>query len=215
MNVLIIGGEARSRELQAVLQNSTDLFVSTDPITTVPPDLLFDTSFDGAVPLAWPSGFTGVAIVSAVNKALPGLSQASTLIGMNMIPTFISREVKEWSFANDDSRMAGKNVAHALGWSIREVQNQIGMVTPRILFQIINEACFVLEEATASIQDIDNAMKLGTNYPMGPLAWADKIGLGEVVSTLDALSSINPERYRVCQLLRDTQTRGEIFHSRT
>jgi 3-hydroxybutyryl-CoA dehydrogenase len=77
------------------------------------------------------------------------------------------------------------------------------MITPRILFMIINEAFYTLQEGTASKEDIDIAMKLGTNYPFGPFEWCDKIGVEEVVSLLDRMyEDTHDERYKVCALMR-------------
>ena len=56
----------------------------------------------------------------------------------------------------------------------RLVQDRTGMVMPRILCMLINEAAFALMENIASPSDIDTAMKLGTNYPFGPVEWADR-----------------------------------------
>jgi 3-hydroxybutyryl-CoA dehydrogenase len=52
-----------------------------------------------------------------------------------------------------------------LDWKYIQVEDRVGMVTPRVIFMIINEACCTLQEGTASMKDIDTSMKLGTNYP--------------------------------------------------
>jgi 3-hydroxybutyryl-CoA dehydrogenase len=91
----------------------------------------------------------------------------------------------------------------SLGLQTEEIQDVVGFVTPRIVAMLVNEAAFTVMEETASIRDIDLAMKLGTNYPLGPLQWADEIGVDVVVAILDALyADYHQERYRVCRLLR-------------
>jgi len=78
-----------------------------------------------------------------------------------------------------------------------------GLVFPRILCMIINEAAFALMEGVASAEDIDTAMKLGTNYPLGPLEWADQIGLDQVLGVVEGLQSeYGGERYRPAPLIR-------------
>jgi 3-hydroxybutyryl-CoA dehydrogenase len=68
---------------------------------------------------------------------------------------------------------------------------------------IINEAAFALMDGVASAEDIDMAMKLGTNYPLGPLEWADRIGLDQVLSVLEGLQAEHgDDRYRAAPLLR-------------
>jgi 3-hydroxybutyryl-CoA dehydrogenase len=83
------------------------------------------------------------------------------------------------------------------------VQDEVGLVYARILSMIINEAAFTLMEGTAAARDIDIAMQKGTNYPQGPLAWADEIGLDDVFAVLRGLHrEIGEDRYRPAPLLR-------------
>jgi 3-hydroxybutyryl-CoA dehydrogenase len=78
-----------------------------------------------------------------------------------------------------------------------------GFVLGRILCQIINEAAFALGEGVASAADIDTAMRMGTNYPLGPLAWGNKLGLALVLDVLQYLQHFyGEERYRPAPLLR-------------
>lgn len=90
-----------------------------------------------------------------------------------------------------------------MGKEISIVQDRIGMVLPRILCMIINEAYFALQEGIASPQDVDRAMKLGTNYPYGPVEWAERLGLQQVHSVLRALQNdLGEDRYRIAPLLK-------------
>lgn len=90
-----------------------------------------------------------------------------------------------------------------LGKETEIVQDEVGLVFPRILSLIINEAFFALIEGIAEPGDIDLGMKLGTNYPLGPLQWADRVGLDEVYSVISGLHrEMNEERYRPAPLLR-------------
>jgi 3-hydroxybutyryl-CoA dehydrogenase len=89
-----------------------------------------------------------------------------------------------------------------------------GGIVVRILSMIANEAAFAVGEGVASIQDIDIAMKLGTNYPHGPLQWADRIGLNLVTAALRNLQeSFGEERYRPAPLLRRLAASGSAFHA--
>jgi 3-hydroxybutyryl-CoA dehydrogenase len=79
----------------------------------------------------------------------------------------------------------------------------VGLVTPRVLSMIINEAFYTCQEKTATAADIDLAMKLGTNYPFGPFEWAEKIGLRQVYQLLEAVyEDTRDERYKICPLLK-------------
>ncbi len=76
-------------------------------------------------------------------------------------------------------------------------------VLGRIVCQVINECAFALGEGVGSAQDIDTGMVLGLNYPRGPLAWADEIGLDHVLAVLDGLcEEYREERYRPAPALR-------------
>ena len=79
----------------------------------------------------------------------------------------------------------------------------MGLVTPRVLGMIINEAFYTCQEGTATKADIDLAMKLGTNYPFGPFEWSGKIGLGQVYHLLEAVyADTRDERYKICPMLK-------------
>jgi 3-hydroxybutyryl-CoA dehydrogenase len=91
----------------------------------------------------------------------------------------------------------------AIGQETEVVQDEAGLVFPRILSMIINEAAFSLMEGTASVEDIDEAMKKGTNYPRGPLEWAEKVGIEDVYAVLTGLHhNLGEERYRPAPLIR-------------
>lgn len=91
----------------------------------------------------------------------------------------------------------------ARGFETERVGDFAGLVLRRVLFMIINEASYALWEGIASREDIDLAMKLGTNYPMGPLEWADAIGLDRVYNGLKGLhEEYGEDRYRPCPLIR-------------
>ena len=101
----------------------------------------------------------------------------------------------------------------AFGIDYLSVEDRVGMVKPRVIFMIINEACYTLQEGTATIEDIDMAMKLGTNYPFGPFEWCDRIGVTSVFETLAAMyEDTKDERYKICPLLKTKYLKGETFY---
>lgn len=84
-----------------------------------------------------------------------------------------------------------------------QVAEAPGFVVNRLLIPMINEACFLVEEGVASAEDIDTAMKLGANHPMGPLALGDLIGLDVCLAIMDSLfAETHDSKYRACGLLR-------------
>ena len=136
-----------------------------------------------------------------------------TLLGLNDLPGFIDREKAEISLLNEGDSIKAIAFFKSLDWPAIIVKDRVGMVTPRIVLMIINEACYTLQEGTANIEDIDSSMKLGTNYPFGPFEWCDKIGIDSVCETLEAIyQDTHDERYRVCPLLKSKYLKGEKWY---
>jgi len=100
----------------------------------------------------------------------------------------------------------------SLGLRSEWIADGAGLVLPRLLSMLANEAAFALGEATADEETIDLAMKLGANYPMGPLEWMHRIGPAKVLRVLEHLRTVfAEERYRVAPLLRRwAQAAGRI-----
>ncbi|RFB15413.1 3-hydroxybutyryl-CoA dehydrogenase [Bacillus sp. HNG] len=91
------------------------------------------------------------------------------------------------------------------------VEDEVGFVFPRILSMIVNEAAYALTEQTAEAEAIDVAMKKGTNYPKGPLEWAERIGLDDIYAVLSGLyRELGEERYRPAPLIRKLVYAGWI-----
>lgn len=124
------------------------------------------------------------------------------VIGFCGLNGFVNRELLEVTTLSKASETLAAESCKALGTEYRLVADQAGMVSPRMICMIINEAYYTLEEGTATREDIDLAMKLGTNYPAGPFEWSKAIGLTNIVRVLSAaIEETADDRYKVCPML--------------
>ena len=161
-----------------------------------------------------------IVVASAVKVSLAemvyGLGDdfEGALIGINSLPSFLNRPRLEFSLYHESDRDKLDTLCKALNTEYDLVKDRVGMIVPRILFMIINEACIVLQEGTATIKDVDQAMQLGTNYPGGPFTWADNIGLMNVYETLVSMQEDTGQgRYKVAPLLKEYALKGKRFYS--
>jgi 3-hydroxyacyl-CoA dehydrogenase len=114
-----------------------------------------------------------------------------------------------YDYSNDPYRPADPDPLE--GGGDKRAQPATGGVLERIVCQVINECAFALGEGVGSAEDIDTGMVLGLNYPRGPLAWADEIGLDHVLGTLEALcDEYREERYRPAPELRRHVRAGRL-----
>ena len=152
--------------------------------------------------------FEGTVFIDVSKNALRDFlnttTTKATFFGFVGLPTFLNREVLEVSLAKNADLQKLENICHSLKTKFAVVKDQIGLITSRVICMIINEAYFAIQDNIASRDDIDLAMKLGTNYPFGPFEWCEKIGIRNVFDLLNAVyKSTKDERYKVCDLLKE------------
>lgn len=106
---------------------------------------------------------------------------------------------------------AARAYAESVGKTPITVSDSPGFVVNRILFPMINEAAQAFAEGVASAADIDTGMKLGTNWPMGPLALADLVGLDTTAAILETLArETGDEKYRPAAVLAEMVVAGKL-----
>ncbi len=137
-------------------------------------------------------------VINAVSCTLKELNQS--FIRINAWPGFMTRPFTEIAVLDSRSQIEAAGLFDALQWPYRFVPDLAGMVSPRIISMVINEAYYTFGAGVANKEDIDRAMKLGTNYPFGPFEWARKIGLERIYELLKTLSK-SDSRYTISDAL--------------
>lgn len=129
----------------------------------------------------------------------------------NPAPVMKLVEIIKSLTTSDQTVQKAKEFTLSLGKDPVITKDRPGFIVNRILLPMLNEAVFALEEGMGTAQDIDKAMKLGTNHPMGPLELIDLIGLDVILDILDVLfEEFKDPKYRACPLLRQMVRAGYL-----
>jgi 3-hydroxybutyryl-CoA dehydrogenase len=134
-------------------------------------------------------------VISTLNQ-LPG-----SFIRFNGWNTFLKRSVVEAAGADQQMKKQAEEIFSLFNKKTEWVTDAPGFISARVISMIINEAYFALQEEVSTKEEIDTAMKLGTNYPYGPFEWAERIGLKDVYDLLVILSK-SKTRYEPAGLLK-------------
>jgi 3-hydroxybutyryl-CoA dehydrogenase len=156
----------------------------------------------------------GPQVMLCADGSLAALDLGGSAVGFHALPPFAESRLVELTRGPETSETAARAAEElftSLGKATVWVGDAPGLVLGRIVCQVINECAFALGEGVGSAQDIDTGMRLGMNWPRGPLAWADAIGLDHVLAVLDGLwEEYREERYRAAPELRRRVLQGRI-----
>ena len=153
------------------------------------------------------SGLSITEIASATNRPHKVLG----VHFFNPAPVMQLVELIRGYLTSDDTLATTRAFVEKLGKTAIEVKEAPGFAVNRILCPMINEAIFVYSEGIASAEDVDQAMVLGANHPMGPLALADLVGLDTLLAVLDGLhEELGEDKYRPAPLLRKMVRAGYL-----
>ena len=141
-------------------------------------------------------------ILNAVSITLNEMNAPSNVMRINAWNSFIQRP--KWEVAGQVTKEV-LNVFSSLGKKETIVDDKVGFVAARIISMIINEAYYALADSISTKEEIDIAMRLGTNYPYGPFEWALLIGREKVFTLLSKLSR-GETRYQPASLLEKEAT---------
>lgn len=207
MNVLVLATALQKKELLTLPLHDSIRITWIKATADINPDQSFDACidllFDNTIEkIEWLKKLKSALIV--INSVIVPLKDIQQdFIRINAWHTFLKRPVMEAATINLTLKTKTEELFLNLGRRTEWVADITGFITPRVVASIINEAFFALEEKVSTEEEIDTAMKLGTNYPYGPFEWGRKIGLQHIYSLLAALSK-EQSRYLPSQLLKQT-----------
>ena len=204
MRLVVLANEELKEELLSTgindsckvdwINSSKELSSYTDADAVI--DLLFEhNGYDGS----YLNDFlTKPIFVNSMNKTIAEIGLP--VIRINAWPGFLKRNIAEVCSTDEINKNKAEKILSLLNRKAAWVPDVKGFISARVVSMIINEAYFALEENVSTKEEIDIAMKLGTNYPYGPFEWSKKIGLKNIEALLTELS-ITEERYQPADLL--------------
>ena len=205
MNVLLLANDLQKEELltiptldsiQITWIEATAGFTPGQPFDACI-DLLFDNNSER---IEWLKNLqVQHIIINSVITPLKDIRQ--DFIRINGWNTFLKRPVFEAAAIDATLKPKAEELFLCLGRKTEWVPDITGFIAPRVVALIINEAFFALEEKVSTEEEIDTAMKLGTNYPYGPFEWGKKIGFQPIYLLLAALVK-EETRYNPSVLLK-------------
>lgn len=154
------------------------------------------------------------ALACSTTEAASWVARPERVVGWGALPPLEKGGMMEVAAALQTAPEAlntAQDFWASLGLQPALVADGPGLVRARIICALVNEAATALMDGVAAAADIDTAMKLGTNYPRGPLAWGDLIGLDVVLGVMRGLQEeFGEDRYRPCPLLNRYVLAGRL-----
>lgn len=196
MQMVVISNDVLKDELCSVAVPENIIWLSDiqhlktyEPVDVVI-DLLFENSPERKALLKQ----TNATII--INSVVETLAQTDpSFVRINGWNTLLKSPVVEAAANNEAIKNKAETIFHLFGKTVRWIPDVAGFITPRVISMMINEAYYALEEGVSTKEEINTAMKLGTNYPYGPFEWSEKIGTDKVKELLQNLSN-QQSRYR-------------------
>lgn len=194
MKIFVYGNQAQQKEIESMISAGDFTFTFQNELPknedyTIHDAFLLLSDFPAEI------NFTlfenKPVLINAVPETLYELNFPPNISRINGWPGFLER--RTWEVASNEVERID-HIFKGFNRKIFFVKDEPGFVAARVISMIVNEAFFALGENVSTKEEIDLAMKLGTNYPLGPFEWAAKIGIGKIYLLLKKLSE-KEERY--------------------
>jgi len=171
----------------------------------------------GMESIAPPTKPEALVLVEASARSLSSVStDPKRTVGYSGLPSVAERKLVEVAVGMSTAKVTWQKAAgffRSLGRDVEVIHESPGLVMARIIACLVNESAYALQEGVASAADIDTAMRLGVNYPKGPLEWADQLGPDRILRVLTNLQAVyGDDRYRPALLLRNLAIAGMRFY---
>ena len=200
MNIFILANEEQKKEIltrlfsEEAFVNIASSFTDFDPSKDYDAFFILNKVKDIDLKI-----FNGKPVF--INDVIETLSERGyneNVSRINAWPGFLERPL--WEVASSDNKKK-TNIFEALNRKVVFVKDEPGFVSARVISMIVNEAFFALGEKISTVEEIDMAMKLGTNYSNGPFEWAEKIGIENIYQLLEKLAE-KEDRYQPAPALK-------------
>ncbi len=149
----------------------------------------------------------------SITEIAAATSRPRQFVGMHFFnPVHLMKlvEIVRGLETSQETYKVAEAVAQRMGKETVDIRESPGFITSRINAMIGNEAFFMLQEGIASARDIDKAVKLGLNHPMGPFEMVDQVGLDTRLAVLRFLQKTLGEKYRPCPLMEQYVSAGRL-----
>jgi len=201
MRIAIRANDQQKKELsEKEIDSAEVVWLDEQPQNINDVDAYFDLLFDECN--LSKNIFVKDVIVFANAVVTPATELPPNYIRINAWNGFFSRTLAEVAASNETTKEKASVILSKMGWNFTWAQDEPGMIAARIIATIINEAYFALQENVSTKEEIDIAMKLGTNYPYCPFEWSRKISLRNIFALLKKLNE-KESRYAIAPLLME------------
>ena len=202
MKVTLIATSIQEEEFFAGVETRPEwkIFRDISGLKNLEADVCIDLQYENTNEYNHSLSNTGAGLIIVNHVTGPDETFQNKFVRINGWNTFLGRKIIEAAATESSKKKTVEEVFSEAGKKVEWLPDIPGFISCRVTAQIVNEAYFSLEEGVSTKQEIDTAMKLGTNYPFGPFEWSEKIGLKNIALLLKKLSSVH-ERYQPATLL--------------